>query len=79
MIGHDLTQIIPNEKLRALMQYDKNFAYITRDSKVFLQPDKEALVIAKYNLSAEDKLQLIKRAESHAIVGSKLYQQALYH
>jgi phosphoglycerol transferase MdoB-like AlkP superfamily enzyme len=79
MIGHDLTQIIPNEKLRALMQYDKNFAYITRDSKVFLQPDKEALVIAKYNLSAEDKLQLIKRAESHAIVGSKLYQQELYH
>jgi phosphoglycerol transferase MdoB-like AlkP superfamily enzyme len=79
MIGHDLTQIIPNEKLRALMQYDKNFAYITRDNKVFLQPDKEALVIAKYNLSGEEKLQLIKRAESHTILGSKLYQQELYH
>ena len=79
MIGHDLTQIIPNEKLRALMQYDKNFAYITGDNKVFLQPDKEALVVAKYNLSAEEKLQLIKRAESHAILGSKLYQQELYH
>mgnify|MGYP003385188722 FL=1 len=79
MIGHDLTQIIPHEKLRALMQYDKNFAYITRDNKVFLQPDKDALVITKYNLSEEEKSNLIKRAKAHAILGSKLYQKELYH
>ncbi len=79
MIGHDLTQIIPHEKLRALMQYDKNFAYITRDNKVFLQPDKDAFVITKYNLPEEEKSNLIKRAKAHAILGSKLYQKELYH
>ena len=42
----------------------ENFAYITGDNKVFLQPEKDALVIAKYNLSAEEKSQLIKRAQS---------------
>lgn len=79
MIGHDLTQKIPHEKLRALMQYDKNFAYVTQSNKVFLQPNKEALVISKLILPEEEKSNLIKRAKAHAILASKLYQKGLYH
>ena len=32
MIGHDLTQEIKKEKLRAMMQFYKNFAWITCDN-----------------------------------------------
>ncbi|MDO7083677.1 LTA synthase family protein [Pseudocolwellia sp. AS88] len=78
MLGHDLTQEIPKNKLRALMQYDKNFAYMTNNNKVFLQPDKEALVTGKNTLSENEKKDLITRAKAHAILGSKLYQNQVY-
>ena len=78
MLGHDLTQEIPDNKLRALMQYDKNFAYMTNNNKVFLQPDKEALVTGKNILYENEKKDLITRAKAHAIIGSKLYQNQVY-
>ena len=78
MIGHDLTHTIPNDKLRAMMQYDKNFAYLTNNSQIILQPHKEPLVISEEALSTEAKSALIKRAKAHAILGSKLYQNGLY-
>jgi len=42
MLGHDLTQTIAESKQRAMMQYDKNFAYMTPDSVTILQPNKNA-------------------------------------
>ncbi len=78
MIGHDLTQIIPKEKQRAMMQYDKNYVYMTLDEKTFLQPEKKAIIIRenKNNLTNEV---LIKRAKAHALLGSYLYNNGQYH
>ncbi|MFT5851884.1 MAG: phosphoglycerol transferase MdoB-like AlkP superfamily enzyme [Colwellia sp.] len=78
MIGYDLNQVIPKEKQRAMMQYDKNFVYMTLDEKTFLQPEKQALIMRKNenNVSTEA---LIKRAKAHALLGSYLYDNGQYH
>ena len=78
MIGHDLTLAVPNDKLRAMMQYDKNYAYITNSNRVFLQPGKSPLVVSTQKISVEKELRLIKQAKAHAILGSKLYNKGLY-
>jgi phosphoglycerol transferase len=81
MIGHDLNQIIPKSKQRAMMQYDKNYVFLTLDDKTFLQPEKHALIIYKNNkddnnLSPEA---LTNRAKAHALLGSYLYNKGQYH
>lgn len=78
MIGHDFTKFIPKKKQRALMQYHKNFAYLTLDDIVFLRPNEKPFVIRnnKNNLSEQ---YLVKRAKSHALLGSFLYDNSLYH
>ncbi len=78
MIGYDLTKTVPKEKQRAMMQYDKNFVFMTLDDKTFLQPEKTALVIrnSENALSIE---QLTNRAKAHALLGSYLYTNKLYH
>jgi phosphoglycerol transferase MdoB-like AlkP superfamily enzyme len=38
MLGHDLTQDVNYE--RAMMQFDKNFAYMTKENVAILRPDK---------------------------------------
>ena len=77
MIGHDLTQVIPKHKQRAMMQYDKNFVYMTPDDQTFLQPEKNALIIRQNNNGLTD-LALTKRAKAHALLGSYLYKNQLY-
>ncbi|WP_340678363.1 LTA synthase family protein [Paraglaciecola sp.] len=81
MLGIDLTQsLIPS---RAMMQYDKNFAYMTADKVVILQPDK-APAFYHYNLSskrlepAQSDVELGKTALAHALFGSVAYQQGWY-
>lgn len=42
MIGFDLTQDVPVEKQRAMMQRDKNFGWLTPDNQVVvLQPGQD--------------------------------------
>ena len=77
MIGHDLNQVIPQQKQRALMQYDKNFLFMTLDDKTFLQPEKPALVIRNNNNYLSTQA-LTKRAKAHALLGSYLYKNGLY-
>ncbi|MBB1332784.1 MULTISPECIES: LTA synthase family protein [unclassified Pseudoalteromonas] len=87
MIGRDLTQPIADNKQRAMMQYDKNFAYITGNSGqgnkvVILQPQKPATTY----IYTQDKLvptsndpQLVKKALAHANLGNLAYQKSWYH
>ncbi len=52
MIGHDLTKDVPVEKQRALMQRDKNYAWMTADNDVVvIQPEKG---ISTYKYHPED-------------------------
>lgn len=81
MLGHDMTQNIPAHKLRALMQYDKNFAYMTQDSVTILQPQK-----APVNFNYEDRKfhekplndELALAAKASVVFGSKAYQKGWY-
>lgn len=84
MIGHDLTQEVPAEKQRAMMQRDKNFGWLTADNKVVvLRPE---MGIATYSYDPEtDKLQsaevdaeTVKQAHAHAMWGSLAFNEDYY-
>lgn len=84
MIGHDMTQAVRRVDQRALMQFDKNFGYLTNDKLVVLQPQKAPIgyhydfahqTLTLQPLSKTD----INRALAHAVIGGKLYRQQLYH
>ncbi|OOE85675.1 hypothetical protein BZG73_07350 [Salinivibrio siamensis] len=83
MIGHDLNRAVPSDYQRAMMQFDKNFGYLTRESLVVLQPKKDP-VAYQYNFvkQALSPIKLnqeaIVRAKAHALMGGKLYRQGLY-
>lgn len=81
MIGHDLTMNIPSNKQRALMQYDKNFAFMTNSEVTILQPHKAPIAFKyaneKLTLSSINE-SLTKRAKAHAIFGSIAYQKQWY-
>lgn len=81
MLGHDLTEDIPLNKQRALMQYDKNFVYMTPKSITVLQPhlppmafirQKNGLKQTKVNQS------MIDRAKAHVLFGTLAYSKQLY-
>lgn len=81
MLGHDMTQDVPVNKLRAMMQYDKNFAYMTNDSVTILQPQKAPLNFDyKNNRFTQKRLdrELAKKAKASVIFGSKAYQKGWY-
>lgn len=83
MIGHDLTRPLSQHYQRALMQFDKNFAYLTHDSVIVLRPDKAPLGYyydAKSQTARPQHVtdEMIKRAKAHALIGGKLYRQGLY-
>ncbi|MDF4951762.1 LTA synthase family protein, partial [Vibrio parahaemolyticus] len=46
MIGRDLTKPLAREDERAMMQYDKNFGYLTRDNLVVLSPGEKVSTLA---------------------------------
>ena len=85
MIGHDLTQEIPQVKLRAMMQFYKNFAWMDgQNNVVVLQPEK--LPVEFYydrkneNLvgSKESNPELVIKAKANALWGSLAYKKDFY-
>lgn len=82
MIGHDLVQRISPDKQRAMMQYDKNFAYMQGNKVVVLQPQKPPAMYTYVNkqlVPCNNDEQLIKKALAHANFGNLAYQHSWYH
>ncbi|WP_330961839.1 LTA synthase family protein [Photobacterium sp. 53610] len=83
MIGHDMTKAVAPEYQRAMMQFDKNFGYLTKDKLVVLQPGK-APIGYHYDFAAQSMTPASvseiesKRALAHALLGGKLYRQGSY-
>jgi phosphoglycerol transferase MdoB-like AlkP superfamily enzyme len=83
MIGHDMTKFVAPEKQRAIMQFDKNFGYLTKNKLVVLQPEKAPIAYV-YDFNDKELIPStataseVSRALSHALLGEKLYQRELY-
>jgi len=81
MIGHDLTKPIPLSKQRAMMQYGKNFAYMTHNAVTILQPHKKARAfnyVEKRLVDTSVNTQMIEQAKAHVLFGSFAYQHQWY-
>lgn len=81
MLGHDLTQFIPVSKQRAMMQYDKNFAYMTPTAVTVLQPDKKARAfnyVEKKLVETTVSTEMSERAKAHVLFGSLAYKNQWY-
>ena len=81
MIGHDLTKPVPTQKQRALMQYDKNFAYMTGSNVTILQPDKAPVAFFYENEQLTETMLDPKWADiakAHVLFGSHAYQNQWY-
>ncbi|MCE9680153.1 LTA synthase family protein [Shewanella sp. AS1] len=83
MLGRDLTQAPQDWPGRALMQYDKNMAYMRGKDVVILQPDREPTGF-EYDFSngnmvhKDQSAEMKQTALSWALWGSMAYQQHLY-
>lgn len=83
MLGRDLTQVAADWPGRALMQYNKNMAYLRGDDVVILQPDRQPEGF-KYDFSAKrlthasQSDEMKQTALSWALWGSMAYQKQLY-
>lgn len=81
MLGHDLNHAVPEEKQRVLMQYDKNFAYMTPGGITVLQPGKPAIAF-HYHQGEFDEMPMpagwAERAKAHVLFGSLAYQKGWY-
>ena len=85
MIGHDLTKEIQDNKLRAMMQFYKNFAWMDeRGEVVILQPEKRPAQFF-YNRVSEalessqiKDVKLINRARANGLWGSLAYKNNYY-
>jgi len=78
MLGHDLTQSDISE--RAMMQFDKNFAYMTNKEVAILQPSKPVSFYVFNNESKKletgvENIQLGEIALAHALFGSLAYEK----
>ena len=85
MIGHDLTKEIPENKLRAMMQFYKNFAWMdSRNNVVIFQPEKppiEFLYDESSNALIEKQainLDFTRKAKANALWGSLAYKKDYY-
>ncbi|MBO9489689.1 LTA synthase family protein [Endozoicomonas sp. G2_1] len=80
MIGHDLTQQVPVDKQRAVMQYDKNFAYMSplgnSQQVTILQPKRESMTF-QYGYQQFSRMKLdhdqASKAKAIALFGSYAY------
>jgi len=66
MIGHDLTHEVPVEKQRAMMQRDKNFAWMTADNEVVIIQPEKGISTYTYNPN-EDSLTAAPLSEATVI------------
>ena len=84
MIGHDLTKNIKPKKLRAMMQFYKNFAWMDNDNNVVIYQPKKPVSTYSYdpithNLTDKNLPQtLIDVAHANALWGSLAYKKGLY-
>jgi phosphoglycerol transferase MdoB-like AlkP superfamily enzyme len=84
MIGHDLTQKVPGDKQRALMQRGTTFAYMSADNDVVVFHPQQTPETYHYNApenSLESKAveqKTVKVAQAHALWGSLVYRDELY-
>jgi phosphoglycerol transferase MdoB-like AlkP superfamily enzyme len=81
MLGNDLTNNDVPE--RAMMQFDKNFAYMKGQEVAILQPNKDALYFrydnqAKRLVPDDANAELGRQALGHALFGSKAYEKQWY-
>ncbi|MGL4446276.1 MAG: LTA synthase family protein, partial [Aeromonas sp.] len=83
MLGKDLTQMPADWPGRAMMQYDKNFAYMRGHDVVILQPEQPAQGYV-YDATrgaltpAEQPAELKRHALGLALWGNLAYQKQLY-
>ncbi|WP_084144292.1 LTA synthase family protein [Ferrimonas kyonanensis] len=86
MIGHDLTQPVPRNKQRAIMQFYKNFAWMNADNDVVIyQPQRQAQSFV-YHPDTTELLpaaapvpqEMQRTALANALWGSLAYQNSLY-
>lgn len=81
MLGFDFTFPVDDAKTRAILQYDKNFAYLTPGKAVIFQPDKPAQVFEREEGTlkpTESDENLMKVAHAYASFGSIAYQNGWY-
>ncbi|WP_172563637.1 LTA synthase family protein [Vibrio alginolyticus] len=83
MIGRDLTKPLAREDERAMMQYDKNFGYLTRDNLVVLSPGEKVSTLAyDFKDQTMEPLEvdesIVERAKANALFASKAYQNNWY-
>lgn len=81
MLGNDFTKPLDESQLRAMLQYDKNFAYIKNGKAVILQPAKEPqtfLLEDKKLIATTFDESLTKEAHAYANFGSMAYQKGWY-
>lgn len=81
MIGNDLTN--ENAPERAMMQFDKNFAYMEKEQVAILQPSKEPMYFLydpqnKQLVESKHNEELGEKALAHALFGSKAYEKSWY-
>lgn len=84
MIGHDLTKEVPRDKQRAIMQRDKNFAWMNADNEVMILQPGIGISTYQYNAKAKATVEktvhqaLIKRAHANALWGSLAFSENFY-
>lgn len=84
MIGRDLTKPLARKDERAMMQYDKNFGYLTRDNLVVFSPGEKVSTM-EYNFDnqtmkpIEVDPAIVERAKANALFASKAYQNDWYN
>ncbi|WP_456295096.1 LTA synthase family protein [Vibrio sp. AK197] len=84
MIGFDLTRDIPQEKQRALMQRDKNFAWMNANNQVVTILPGQGIRSYRYDPSADvllpeqDDPALVSKAHANAMWGSLAFKKDYY-
>jgi len=83
MIGHDLTKPLAAKYQRALMQSSKNFAYMTLDKLIVLQPEKPAIGYTySFNNTELEPIKITDEekavTKAHALWGGIAYKKEFY-
>ena len=81
MLGNDFTKPLRANQARALLQYDKNFAYLKEGKAIIFQPDKapQTFLLEGEDLTpTQPDEALSKEAHAYANFGSMAYQKAWY-
>ena len=81
MIGNDFTKPMSESQPRAMLQYDKNFAYLKGNKAIIFQPEKAPLTFLLQDeklIPSQPDAALTQEAHAYANFGSMAYQQGWY-